>query len=208
MELIEKNHIPYKVVSEKDLLRIKRADRLQGIVAEAETFKYTPFDTLLKKAKDSGMNLVFLDGLNDPQNLGSIIRICACFGNYGIVIPEHGSCEVNDTVVHVASGGENYVPVSLVGNLTTSLLKAKKTGFWAVGTDVSEGEDLSGVSLPFPLCVVLGSEGRGVRYGLKKHLDMLVNIPMRGAPLSLNVAMACAVICYEIDRQLRKNNGS
>ncbi|MBI5664709.1 MAG: 23S rRNA (guanosine(2251)-2'-O)-methyltransferase RlmB [Nitrospirae bacterium] len=200
-DLIKAAKIPVKVVSENDLMRIKRADRLQGIVAEVYKYHYTPLEDMLGGPGDKRPSLLFLDNLNDPHNLGSIIRIAACFGGLGLVIPEHSSVEVNETVIHVASGGENFVPVAQVTNLSAALLKAKKAGYWAVGTAVEDGEDLNRVSLPFPLALVLGSEGKGVRYGIEKHLDMKVTLPMKGAQLSFNVAMACAIFCHEIAKQ-------
>jgi 23S rRNA (guanosine2251-2'-O)-methyltransferase len=203
-DIIRSEKIPLKTVSEKDLKRIKRADRLQGIVAEVSKFNYTPFDDLLHKGIKEGLSLIFLDNLNDPHNLGSIMRIAACYGRLALVIPEHSSCDVNDTVIHVASGGENYVPVSQITNLSTGLLKAKKAGYWAVGTAVEGGENLNSASLPFPLCLVLGAEGKGIRYGIQKHLDINITLPMEGARLSLNVAMACAIFCHEIARQRGK----
>jgi 23S rRNA (guanosine2251-2'-O)-methyltransferase len=132
------------------------------------------------------------------------MRIAACYGRIALVIPEHSSCDVNDTVIHVASGGENYVPVSQITNLSTGLLKAKKAGYWAVGTAVEGGENLNSASLPFPLCLVLGAEGKGIRYGIQKHLDMNITLPMEGAHLSLNVAMVCAIFCHEIAKQRGK----
>ena len=203
LKAIRSAKIPLKTVSEKDLLRIKRADRLQGIIAEAEKYRYIPFEELLKNDIDK-KPLIFLDGLNDPHNLGSIIRIAACFGGFAIVIPEHSSCEVNETVIHVASGGENFVPVAQVINLSAALLKAKKAGYWAVGTVIDGGQDINSVSLPFPLCLVLGAEGKGIRYGIEKHLDMKISLPMEGAQLSFNVAMACAIFSYEIIKQREK----
>ncbi|RJR18844.1 MAG: 23S rRNA (guanosine(2251)-2'-O)-methyltransferase RlmB [Nitrospiraceae bacterium] len=202
--LIRAAKVPVKMVSENDLMRIKRADRLQGIVAEVYKYKYTQLEELLDGAGEKRPSLIFLDNLNDPHNLGSIIRIAACFGGLGLVIPEHSSVEVNETVIHVASGGENFVPVSQVTNLTSALLNAKKAGYWAVGTVVEEGENLNSVSLPFPLALVLGSEGKGLRYGIQKHLDMKVTLPMKGAQLSLNVAMACAIFCHEIAKQRKQ----
>lgn len=203
--LIGSLQIPLAKVSERDLLRIKRADRLQGIVAEVDKFRYTPFDKLLNLPAKERLSFIFLDSLNDPHNLGTIIRTAACLSGFAVVIPEHGSCEVNDTVIHVASGGENYVPVSLVTNLTTALIEAKKAGYWAAGTVTEGGEDINNVSLPFPLCLVLGSEGTGIRHGLQKHLDLKITLPMKGAQLSFNVAMACAIFCHEIAKQ-RENN--
>ena len=118
-----------------------------------------------------------------------------------MVIPKHDSCQINETVLHVASGGENFVPVSMVTNLSAALIEAKKEGFWAVGAVVDGGEDINKATLVFPLCLVLGSEGKGIRPGLAKQLELKVKIPMVGASLSFNVAMACAILSYEITKQ-------
>ncbi len=201
VKLIKSCKITLKTVSEKDLLQIKRADRLQGIVAETDKFKYTPFEELLNIPDAKKLSLIFLDGLNDPHNLGSIMRTAACLGGFALVIPEHGSCEVTDAVMHVSSGGENFVPVSMVKNLSTALINARKAGYWAVGTVVEEGQDINKTPLPFPLCLVLGAEGKGIRYGIQKHLDLKVTLSMTGAQLSLNVAMAFAIFAHEITKQ-------
>jgi len=197
---IKKNNIPARFVTVKDLEKIKRADRLQGIVAKVDDFKYTPFENILKEK----LTIIAIDSLNDPHNLGSIIRIAACFGKLAVVIPEHGSCEANETVIHVASGGENYVKIACVGNMTQFFLKAKEQGYWIAGTVVEGGESLYKFSFPSPLCLVLGSEGEGIRPGLKNHLDFKITLPMQGANLSFNVAMACAIFSYEIERQKLK----
>jgi len=204
VSLIESVRIPLVRLSERELNRKKRADRLQGIIAEVDKFLYTPFSQLLDTAKKEKLSLIFLDSINDPHNLGSIMRSLACFGGFAVVIPKYSACEVNETVLHVASGGENFVPVSMVVNLSTALIAAKKAGFWAAGTVVEGGEDINNVRLPFPLCLVLGSEGKGIRHGLKNQLDLKIKIPMSGASLSFNVAMACSIFCYEIARQRLK----
>ncbi|MCK5286837.1 MAG: RNA methyltransferase [Thermodesulfovibrionia bacterium] len=201
MKIIKSEHVPFTYVTEKELMKVKRADRLQGIVAESNIFTYTPFKHLLYTSAEKSLSLVFLDGINDPHNLGSVMRITACFGGFAVVIPKHGACEVNETVLHVASGGENFVPVSMVTNLATALREARGAGYWAVGTVVEDGEDINNVSLPFPLCLVLGSEGKGIRYGIQKQLDLKVTLLMTGAQLSFNVAMACAIFGHEIAKQ-------
>ncbi|MBN3039393.1 MAG: 23S rRNA (guanosine(2251)-2'-O)-methyltransferase RlmB [Candidatus Omnitrophica bacterium] len=201
IDLITAGRIPIRRVSERELYRIKRAERLQGIVAQVEKYKYTPFDELLDNPPEKKFSFVFLDNINDPHNLGSVLRIAACFGGFGVVIHSHGSCQVNDTVIHVASGGENFVPVSMVSNLSRALVKAKKKGFWVVGTVLEDGGDLKRASFPFPLCLVLGSEGKGIRQGIEKLCDIKLTLPMRGAALSFNVAMATAIFCYEIEKQ-------
>ncbi|MBI4827016.1 MAG: 23S rRNA (guanosine(2251)-2'-O)-methyltransferase RlmB [Nitrospirae bacterium] len=201
IDAIAAGQIPVSRVSEKELLRIKNADRIQGIVAEAEKFRYIEFKELLRPRNGKTLSLVFLDNLSDPHNLGSIIRIAACFDGFAIVIPERNSCDINETVLHVASGGENYVPVSMIGNMSQALTEAKEAGYWAVGTVVEDGADINKVSLPFPLCLVLGSEGKGIRHGIDKHLDMKVTLPMKGAQLSFNVAMSYAIFAHEIAKQ-------
>ena len=201
LDAIRARHIPIKSVSEKELTRIKRADRLQGIVAEVNKFKYAAFEELLENPPVENMSFIFLDSINDPHNLGSILRIAACFGGFAVVIPKHSSCEVNDTVMHVASGGENFIPVAMVTNMSTAIIKAKKHGYWIVGTVVKDGEDVNKASLPFPMCLVLGSEGKGIRHGVMKQVDLKVRLPMRGVALSFNVAMASAIFCHEISRQ-------
>ena len=175
---------------------------LQGIVARVNKFEYQDFGSLVKMPEDKRLNLIFLDRLFDPHNLGVIMRTAACFGGFGIVIPGHNACEVTEAVLHVASGGENYVPVSMVANLTGAIIKAKDNGYWIMGGTVADdAQSLHEISIPFPLGLVMGSEGEGIRYGIEKHIDIKARIPMHGAELSFNVAMASAIFCYEISRQ-------
>lgn len=198
-ELIKTNNIPVERLSLKRLSGIKPAKDLQGIVAKVDTFQYTPFDDLLKSPHEEQLILVFLDGITDPHNLGVIMRTTACFGGMDLIIPEFKACEVNETVLHVASGGENYVSVSMVTNLSGAIIKAKERGYWILGAvPGDDAEDINKISIPFPLGLVLGSEGEGIRYGVQKQLDMKARIPMEGAKLSFNVNMACAIFCYEI----------
>jgi 23S rRNA (guanosine2251-2'-O)-methyltransferase len=201
IEAIKSSRLPTERVAINKLLRIKRADRMQGIVAEVDEFKYVDFGDLLSEAEENNKTLVFLDSLNDPHNLGTIMRTLACFGNFAIVIPKHESCEINETVLHVASGAENFISVSMATNLSTALIAAKKEGFWAVGAVVDGGSDINKTELVFPMCLVLGSEGKGIRPGLEKQLELKVKIPMAGASLSFNVAMACTIFAYEINKQ-------
>lgn len=201
-KLIQKHNIPVKSLTPKELSNIKPAKDLQGIVARVDQFEYVPFKDLLNIPKDKQLSVIFLDRLFDPQNLGVIIRTAACFGKFSIVIPKHKACEVTEAVLHVASGGENYVPVSMVSNLSNAIITAKQYGYWIMGGVVGDdAEYINDISMPFPLGLVLGSEGEGIRYGVDKHLDIKARIPMKGTKLSFNVAMACAIFCYEISKQ-------
>jgi 23S rRNA (guanosine2251-2'-O)-methyltransferase len=198
--------IPCERISASSLEKMRPQKDLQGVVAKVDLFEYTPSDVLIGEALEGGRTLLFLDRVNDPHNLGVIMRLTACFGGFSLVIPTHEACQVNETVLHVASGGENYVPIASVNNLAPVIDDAKKLGFWIVGAVVDDAaEDITRVSLPFPLGLVLGSEGSGIRKGLQKRLDIQAFIPMRGAPLSFNVSMACGIFCHEIAK--RKNDG-
>ena len=204
-DLIQTNKIPAERLPSKELAKLKPIKDLQGIVASVRKFQYAALDELLKPTKDKQLTPVFLDRISDPHNLGAIIRSLACFGGFAVVIPKFEACEVTEAVLHVASGGENYVPVVMVSNIANSVLKAKECGYWIAGALVDEGtQEINQLSLPFPLGVVFGSEGEGIRYGIQKHLDIKARIPMQGVKLSFNVAMACAIFCYEISRQRGK----
>ncbi|MFH1479112.1 MAG: 23S rRNA (guanosine(2251)-2'-O)-methyltransferase RlmB [Candidatus Omnitrophota bacterium] len=205
IRVIYKRKVPVERLNERGLLKIKNVDRLQGIVAEVDRFEYADFDSVLDNALDKRSSLIFLDNINDPHNLGSIIRIAACFGNFAIIIPTHRSCEVTDAVMHVASGGENFLPIAMVTNISSSLIKAKKKGFWIAGAMAEGGRDITDIELPLPVCLVLGSEGKGIRHGIDKQLDIKLTIPMRGEKLSFNVSMACAILCHEISNRTLKN---
>lgn len=201
-KLARKNHIPVERVSVRQLGKLKHAKDLQGVVAKVDNFNYISFDNLLDRPKEKRLSLIFLDRLYDPQNLGVIIRTAACFGGFAIVIPRFNACEVTEAVLHVASGGENFVPVAMVSNIAGAVIKAKKAGYWIMGGILSdEAQYINEVSVPFPVGLVLGSEGEGVRPGVEKQLDIKARIPMKGAELSLNVAMASAIFCHEISKQ-------
>lgn len=201
MEMAVSLKIPVKIVSDKELSKLNRAERVPGIIAEIEGFRYASFSDLIERKEASRRTFIFLDGVTDPQNLGAVIRITACLGGFVVVIPEHESCKVNETVLNVASGGENYVPVCRIGNMSNALIRAKSLGYWIAGTVVEGGDYLEKIDFPFPVCLVLGSEGKGIHYGVRKQLELKITLPMRGAELSFNVAMASAIFCYEINRQ-------
>jgi 23S rRNA (guanosine2251-2'-O)-methyltransferase len=198
LNAIKEKNIPFLYVEKNTLLNIKTTERFQDIIAEADNFRYTDFEIILNR----NLSLVFLDEITDPVNLGSIIRTCATLGGFGVVLPRHRACGVNETVVGVALGAENYVPVCRVTNLSQALKKAKDSKYWIVGTVVGGGKNIYNTDLPFPICLVMGSEGQGIRWGIEKYLDIQLTLPM-ATSLSLNVAVACAIFCYEIKRQER-----
>lgn len=203
---IAQKKIHYERLEAAALDRMRPQKDLQGVVAKVDRYEHASVDELIDDALNQDRTLLFLDRVTDPHNLGVIMRLAACFGGFSLIIPSREACQVNETVLHVASGGENYVPVASVNNLAPVMDEAKRRGFWIMGAVADdEGEDIANVNLPFPLAVVLGSEGTGIRKGVQKRLDIRARIPMRGAQLSFNVSMACGIFCHEITR--RKQSG-
>ena len=194
----KKAGLSFLSLSKQDFSKKSGDVHAQGVLADVSDFQYAPLEALLKK--EPRPLLFLLDRVTDPQNLGSILRNSACFGNIALVLPKHDSVEVNETVLRVACGGENHVPVAQVTNLVQAAEQAKKAGYWIAGADAENGTPLAHVKWPWPLGIVLGSEGGGIRPGLAKQLDLTVTLPMPGAPLSFNVAVAAALLGYEITR--------
>ena len=193
--------IPVFAVPATQLLKIARNVNTQGIVADVDDFAYMPYAELLDMAVAKHHTLIFLDGITDPQNLGAILRSLGCLGNFAIVLPTKDSVSVTEAVLRVASGGENYVHVSQVSNLAQAIVKAKDAGFWIAGSIVEEGESLLDIKLQFPLGLVLGSEQKGIRDVIKKHVDVKLVIPMAQNKMSYNVAQAATIFGYEITKQ-------
>jgi len=196
--------IPILPIPQSKMMKIGRDKNAQGILMDVEDFSYVTLEELLSTALAKKRCPVFLDGLQDPQNLGAIIRSLACLGKFSLVLPTHDSVSVTETVLRVASGGDNYVPIARVSNLGNAIKKAQEQGFHAAGAVVQGGEEISSVHLPHPLALVIGSEQKGIRDIIKRHLDLQLTIPMACDTLSFNVAHAAAIFCYEITKQ-KKN---
>ena len=196
--------IPVFPAPESKMMKIGRDRNTQGILADVDDVTYIPYEELLETALKKKRCPVFLDGLNDPQNLGAIIRSLACLGKFSIVLPTHDSVSVTEAVLRVASGGENHVPFAKVSNLSNAIRKAQKEGFQIAGAVVQGGKCLSEIKMPYPLGLAIGSEQKGIRDVIRKMLDIELSIPMARDTLSFNAAHATTVLCYEITRQ-KKN---
>ena len=193
--------IGVQTVPHSKIQRLAQNLNTQGILADIDDFSYTAIDELLDHALEKKRIPIFLDNLNDPQNLGGIIRSCGALGIFDIVLPATESVGITESVLRVACGGENYLSVAKVNNLGNAIEKAKKMGFWIVGTVVEDAGSLTDLVLKFPLGLVMGSEEKGVRDIILKKLDAKVMIPMKNQRMSLNVAHATSMVCYEIVRQ-------
>lgn len=181
--------------------KMARNVNTQGVLADVGDFPYVDYDELLEKALKKGRSPLFLDELNDPQNLGAMIRSLACLGRFDIVLPTHKSVKVTEAVLRVACGGENSVGIAQVKNIRNAIQQAKDKGFWIAGAVVGKGEDLRTTDFKFPLGLVIGSEYKGIRPVVAQELDAPVTLPMAQQGLSMNAAQAVTVFCYEINRR-------
>lgn len=202
-KLAVENNISHVLLSDKEFISISNNINNQGVIAQIQDFQYTDLEDILQLPNEKKLTLIALSNITDPQNLGSILRTTACFGRFALIIPKHRSASITESVLKVACGGENYIPVIQETNLIPVIKQTKDAGYWVAGTVVEDGVDLTGFNFQFPLCLVIGSEDKGIRSGLMSHLDFKVTLPMPGAGLSLNAAVATAIFCYEVIRQKR-----
>jgi len=177
----------------------------QGLIAQLRRFLYASLEDLLSLAgrKDSPLLLVVLDGIQDPHNLGAIIRSAHALGAQGVVIPKDRSAPVSGAVAKAAAGATELIPVAQVVNLSRAIEEIKKAGAWIAAADPAAEEPLWSAKLTGPLAIVIGGEGSGVRPGVLRHCDLRVSIPMVGRIGSLNASVATAIILYEIARVRR-----
>lgn len=187
-----------------EMIPMKVADKLvtgthQGIIAEIPDYKSIELTELINSLDiSSNPILVMADQLEDPHNLGAILRTCDAVGVKGVIIPKNRSVSLNSTVARVSTGAIETVPVSIVTNLKQAIDQLKKAGFWIVGVDNTESQDYRLIPSDRPLVVVVGSEGKGISPILKKECDYRAKIFMLGSVNSLNVSVATAVMLYSI----------
>jgi len=176
----------------------------QGVVAQAAPYVYAEVEDLLAAAaaKDEDPFLIILDEIEDPHNLGSILRTADCTGVHGVIIPKRRSAQVNATVSKTSAGAAEYVPVARVTNLAQTMEKLKEAGVWIAGTDVrAEGEIYDTDVFKGPLALVVGNEGEGMGRLVREKCDVLIKLPMQGRINSLNASVAAGVVMYEVLRQ-------
>jgi 23S rRNA (guanosine2251-2'-O)-methyltransferase len=177
----------------------------QGVVAQVAPYDYVEVDDLLAaaKAKDETPFLLLLDEIEDPHNLGSILRTAECTGVHGVIIPKRRSVGVTATVSKTSAGAAAYVPVARVTNMAQTIEALKEEGIWVAGADASADQFAYESDLKMPLAIVIGNEGKGIGRLVKEKCDFLVKLPMYGQLNSLNASVAAAVIMYETVRQRR-----
>lgn len=191
---------------EKSKLDKMTKENHQGVVAIVPPFNYCEIEDILEFAKQKGEMpfVLLLDGIEDPHNLGAIIRTAETAGVHGMIIPKRRSVAVNSTVSKVASGATSYVKIARVNNLKDAIQRLKQAGLWLIGTDGEVEKYYDDVDLTGPIGIVIGSEGFGMSQLVKKNVDILVKIPMKGQITSLNASVAAGIVMYEVVKQNRK----
>lgn len=184
--------------------------RHQGVLAYTSPVDYTPLEDILDAAqsRDGAPVLLLLDELEDPHNLGAVLRTADAVGVDGVLIPKRRSCPLSATVAKTSAGAVEYVPVARIGNVAQTIRELKKAGFWIVGADMDGTADYFEADLTGALVLVIGSEGRGISRLVRESCDVLVRIPMLGKINSLNASVAGAVLMYESLRQRRERGNA
>lgn len=191
-QLAQKNGVKIKFVPKQKLDDITKTHKHQGVIAYIEDFAYVPLESLIK---DDGF-IVILDSIEDPHNLGSIIRTCECAGVDGIVIPKHRACEVNETVAKTSAGAVNYVKIARVGSLNDAIEMLKRNGYFVFATAM-DGQLVKDTNLKGKIAIVIGNEGKGVHRLTRQICDGTLKIEMKGKLNSLNASVACGIIIYQ-----------
>lgn len=191
--------IPLKVMGKKKMDSLLQAQNHQGIAALIDDYKTYELEELLEAIpRDKTPLLVMLDGLEDPHNLGAILRTCDCVGVDGVIIGKHRNVKLTPTVAKVSTGAIDTVKVSMVTNLAQSIKYLKKQGYWIVGADLDKSRDYREGQYDVPLVLVVGSEGFGISSLVKKNCDYCVRLPMCGSVTSLNASVATGILLYQI----------
>lgn len=175
----------------------------QGVIAVAAVRNYCDLDDLLALARESGKDPFFIacDEIEDPHNLGAIIRTAECVGAQGVIIPKRRSAGITAVVDKASAGAAEYLPVARVPNMSAAIRELKQAGIWVYGTDAGGNSDCWHTDLTGPVCLVIGSEGFGLSRLVKETCDAIVGIPMYGHITSLNASAAASVMMYEVLRQ-------
>ena len=204
-EIIAKAKEDKIVLVEVDKMKLDNMtnENHQGVVAVVPPFNYCDVEDILEEAsvKQEDPFILILDGIEDPHNLGSIIRTAETAGVHGIIIPKRRNVAVNSTVVKVSTGATSYVKIARVNNLNETIRKLKDSGLWVIGTDGDAKTMYYNQDLKGPLAIIVGSEGFGMSKLVKENADILIKIPMKGKITSLNASVSAGIVIYEAVKQ-------
>ena len=189
-------------VEKERLSQLSATGKHQGVIALAAAYEYSEVEDMLELARERGEDpfLILLDNIEDPHNLGAIIRTANLAGAHGVIIPKRRAVGLTATVAKTSAGALNYTPVAKVTNMTRMMEELKEKGLWFVCADMG-GSSMYDLNLKGPIGLVIGNEGEGVSRLVKDHCDYIASIPMKGDIDSLNASVAAGVLAYEIVRQ-------
>lgn len=198
----KKKDVMIKYVTKERLDQMSETGKHQGVIAYAAAYEYAEVSDILEKAKEKGEDpfIFILDNIEDPHNLGAIIRTANLAGAHGVIIPKNRAVGLTATVAKASAGALNYTPVAKVTNLSQTIEELKKEGLWFVCADM-DGEIMYRQNLTGPIGLVIGNEGEGVGRLVKSKCDLVARIPMQGDIDSLNASVAAGVLAYEVVRQ-------
>ena len=191
-----------RYVNKERLDQMSETGKHQGVIAYAAAYDYAEVEDIMQAAKDKGEDpfILLLDNIEDPHNLGAMIRTAHLAGAHGVIIPKNRAVGLTATVARTSAGALNYLPVAKVTNLAKTIEDLKKEGLWFVCADMG-GTVMYDLNLKGPIGLVIGSEGEGVGRLVKEKCDLIASIPMKGQIDSLNASVAAGVLAYEIVRQ-------
>jgi 23S rRNA (guanosine2251-2'-O)-methyltransferase len=191
--------IPVEVIDKEQFADLSDDVHTQGIIALIDSYKYVEVEDILAIAQKRSEHpfLLILDEIEDPHNLGALIRTAECAGVHGVIIPLHHAASVNSTVVKTSAGATAHIAIARVTNIAQTMDELKKTGIWIVGTEMDASKLYSDHDYTGPLAIIIGNEGKGIRKLVKEKCDFLVKIPMHGKIESLNASVAGALVMFE-----------
>lgn len=199
---VRRRNIPIKQMGRKKMDASFPNANHQGVAAKIDDYKTYEIEEILRAVPANKTPLlVMLDGLEDPHNLGAILRTCDCIGVDGVILGKHRCVGLTPTVAKVSTGAIDTVKVTIVNNLSQTLQRLKKEGFWVAGADAQDAMDYRKGQYDVPLVLVIGAEGFGISPLVRKHCDYAIALPMEGSVTSLNASVACAVLLYQIHAQ-------
>ena len=198
----KKHNVLIKYVKKDRLDKVSETGKHQGVIAYVAAYKYAEVEDILDNARKKGEPpfVIILDGIEDPHNLGAIIRTANQAGAHGVIIPKRRAVGLTSTVARTSAGAINYTPVAKVTNIANTIEELKKEGMWFVCADM-DGEVMYNLDLKGPIGLVIGNEGEGVSRLVKEKCDFIAQIPMKGDIDSLNASVAMGILSYEIVRQ-------
>ena len=194
--------VPVQFLERSKLDSMAKGIRHQGVLAQVSPVEYVELEDILSKAREKQEDpfIILLDELEDPHNLGAILRSADAAGAHGVLIPKRRSCPLSATVAKTSAGAVEHVPVARIGNIVQTIKALKEEGLWVAGADM-DGKNYYEADLTGPLLLVVGSEGQGIGRLVKEQCDFIVRIPMLGAINSLNASVAGSVLMFEVTKQ-------